>query len=127
MNIQNVTTGLNPTNPAKQISPPETDETQSGTPASGTGVRSLPPQRDRVDLSHAVPGKDLTPEQGRELAFARQALHSLPGLNQERLDKIRSRVESGDYTRPEFIKELADRIAGALRDEMPPDSDLGVE
>jgi|GEM_PF-6032645 len=128
MNIQNVTSGLNPTNPSKQITPAKTGEMHSGVPTDGATSSRTDRSHDRVDLSRHVSGKELTPEQSRELAFARQALHSLPSMSEERLAKIRSHIENGNYSRLEIISNVANRLAETISGEnhpLPPYSDPG--
>lgn len=49
-----------------------------------------------------------------EHAMARQALHELPSLSEERAAEIRRRIESGYYRRPEILDQIAERVASEL-------------
>ncbi len=125
MNIRNIAaSGLNGAPPIQPTSPAETGKTETGAPAGQTHTAPPAPPQDRIELSDVVRGRLPNTARGREIAFARKALQELPPLSEERLAKIRDRMESGFYTRPDVLLKVADRLAGEITGEPPPTDDL---
>ncbi|GIV64391.1 MAG: flagellar biosynthesis anti-sigma factor FlgM [Chloroflexota bacterium] len=91
MKIEN--NGINP------LAPQGADPTQRADRKTLHEVSSFAQQRDRVALS----------ADARLLAKARAAADSAPELENERLNQIRQRIESGDYTIQ--VEEIARKLA----------------
>ncbi len=67
---------------------------------------------DSVSLSSA--GKAAQSEQTPGLSFARKALASTPELSEERVGQIMQRIQSDYYSSPEVMKDIAQKVAGAI-------------
>ncbi|RMF60691.1 MAG: hypothetical protein D6746_06485 [Bacteroidetes bacterium] len=114
MDIRNTTPGLNGTTPLHPASPQETGKTAPGPlPPQPEQTPGTPP-RDRFDLSGGTSGigPDIAPTRAK--IFARKALDALPPLSEERLEKIRRRMEEGFYSRPDVLKKVAHHVASDL-------------
>lgn len=125
MDIRNIAaSGLQGATPIQPASPGEAGKTEAGAPARQTSAAPPSPPRDRIELSDVVRGRLPNTERGREIAFARKALQELPPMSEERLAKIRDRMESGFYSRPEVLRKVAGRLADEVKGEPPPADDL---
>ncbi|GAP09708.1 anti-sigma-28 factor, FlgM family [Bellilinea caldifistulae] len=91
MKIEN--NGINP------LAPQGTDPIQRADRKPANEINSLAQRRDSVALS----------ADARLLAKARAAADSAPELENERLNQIRQRIESGDYTVQ--VEEIARKLA----------------
>ncbi|WP_457651517.1 hypothetical protein [Rhodocaloribacter sp.] len=125
MDIRNIAaSGLQGAKPLQPTSPGEAGKTDAGAPARQTSAAPPSPPRDRIELSDVVRGRLPNSERGREIAFARKALQELPPMSEERLAKIRDRMESGFYSRPEVLHKVAGRLADEVKGEPPQVDDI---
>lgn len=51
------------------------------------------------------------------LARAREAFEKTPDIREDLIEKVRSRIQSGYYDRPEVIEDLAGKLTQAFREE----------
>ncbi len=100
----------------------ESEKTSAGAPQNAPATTSQP--EDRIELSDVVRGRLPHTRKGREIAFARKALDALPSLSEERMAKIRERMDNGFYARPEVMHKVAGRLADEMQGFPPQPDDL---
>lgn len=125
MTIQNRPT--NPTAPAEPVQAREQEATRRA--AAAYGRPAAPPSG--KDASTGAPADRVTiSEEGRARLAAHaereaavqaghEALDALPELSEADVAALRARVESGHYGRPEQTRQVAERLADALRGREP--------
>ncbi|QXD16034.1 hypothetical protein GQ464_003540 [Rhodocaloribacter litoris] len=117
MDIRNATPGLNGTTPLQPASPHETGKPEPNVRPAPLDRASTASPGDRLDLSPEVQAR-LEVQRNPETLFARKALNELPGLSQERLETIKSRLEEGYYSLPKVLSVIADRVADELSGDL---------
>lgn len=96
--------------PAADASAQETSQPREAAPPS--------PNADRVEISDAARART---EESKEpiLERARDVLRDWPGLDPERLEMIRARLEEGAYSKPESVKQMAEGFLADLTGQTP--------
>jgi len=80
-----------------------------------------PAAGDRVELSEAARKAAQQAAEMPGMAFAREALRNAPSLSPERVAAILRALQSGYYTQPEVIKQIAQRLVEEmLSEQIPP-------
>ena len=108
MDIRNLPPNVNP---AELYNAGKANETNNSSAREASGAaEQAPPQvsDDRVDISDAGRAAQAAEtSQTEELAFARKAMLGIPPLDDSRMEDIFQRINSGFYSQPEVVKQMA--------------------
>ena len=115
MNIRNLNASIAHTEYAKAGTAARVNGPEAVEATQQAGQRQAPQAEDRLELSDAArAAHGERQQQVSDLAQAREALDSLPGLSEERAAQIRTRLEEGYYTRPEVASRIAERLTAEV-------------
>ena len=111
MDIRNLPPNVNP---AELYKAGQANETNNASTREASGAAEQgPPQvsDDRVDISDAGRAAQASEtSQTEELALARKAMLGIPPLDDSRVEDIFQRINSGFYSQPEVVKQMAEGV-----------------
>ncbi len=110
MDIRNLPPNVNPSDLYKSGQANEASGASSGK-VEQPGEAAPQPADDRVDISDA--GRAAQAEESaraEELTFARKAMLGIPPLDASRAEDIFQRINSGYYSQPDIVKQMAEGV-----------------
>lgn len=113
MNIRNVNLSTDRAETYRQQSVQETGKTRAageGRQSNGTAQHV----QDRVEISDAARAAVSDATSTHEMHLARKALLGIPPLSEKRSADILARVQSGYYSQPDILRQIAERVAADL-------------
>lgn len=95
---------------------------ETGRAAGGSDVKrnATAPAQDRVEISDAARAAGQNAET-TEVHLAKKALLGIPPLSDKRAADILARIQSGYYSQPDVLRQIAERVGNEL---LPPEQDV---
>jgi hypothetical protein len=112
MNIRNLNSSASPLTTRKVGSATDAYKSASNASAKKSEAPKNAPIEDRVELSEAARAQSKA--KGGELEQAHEALLDMPPLDPKRKEDILRRVQSGYYSQPDVLKQVAQRLSADL-------------
>ncbi len=113
MNIRNVNLNTDRAENYRQNTVQESGKAGAGADVRQSNGTSQPVQ-DRVEISDAARAAVSDAAANTEINFARKALLGMPPLSEKRAADILARVQSGYYSQPDVLKQIAERVGDAI-------------
>lgn len=86
----------------------------AGKSAGTSGASAAGAPQDRVEISDAARAAQASGSQKAELDFARKALDGVAPMSEPRTAEIQQRIQSGFYSQPEVINQVASRLSRVI-------------